>query len=114
MKSKNCKEKNIKRVIVQVVLNIVIVVLLFMILYPLALGLWNAFKSKDQYVYSQFYPTLPLYFVNLKTAFVATWRFLWNTIVVAVPSIAGGVFFSTLGAYSFAKMEWPGRRICYA
>lgn len=33
--------------------------LLFMMVYPLAMSLWNAFKSQSAYDYTKWYPTLP-------------------------------------------------------
>jgi ABC-type glycerol-3-phosphate transport system permease component len=36
-------------------------------------------------------------------------RFLWNTILVAVPSVLGAVVSNSLVAYGFARVRWPGR-----
>lgn len=114
MKTQRKKIGNVKVAFAQLVLNLVIIVLVFVMLYPLVMALWNALKSTDQYTYSQFYPTMPLYFVNIKTAFTAIWRFLLNTIIVAVPSISLTVLFSTMGAYAFAKVDFPGRKFLFA
>jgi len=36
-------------------------------------------------------------------------RFLWNTILVAFPSVLGAVASNALVAYGFARIRWPGR-----
>jgi multiple sugar transport system permease protein len=38
---------------------------------------------------------------------------LWNTLFVAIMSIIGTVFTSSLVAYSFARLRWPGRDILF-
>lgn len=114
MNTQRKKIRNKEVAFAQFVLNLVIIVLIFLMLYPLAMALWCALKSPDQYSYSQFYPTLPLYFVNMKTAFVGIWRFMVNTLLVAIPAITLTIMFSTMGAYAFAKVKFPGRKFLYA
>jgi multiple sugar transport system permease protein len=36
-------------------------------------------------------------------------RFLWNTILVTVPSVVGSLISNALVAYGFARVRWPGR-----
>jgi len=39
--------------------------------------------------------------------------YLWNTVYVSALSIVGVVLSSSLVAYSFARLRWPGRDICF-
>jgi multiple sugar transport system permease protein len=36
-------------------------------------------------------------------------RFLWNTILVTVPSVIGALLSNAFVAYGFARVRWPGR-----
>lgn len=40
-------------------------------------------------------------------------RFLWNTLLVAVPSVVGAVLSNSLVAYGFARVRWPGRDLLF-
>lgn len=98
----------------QLLINVVILVLLVIMLYPLAMSFWNAFKSQVGYDYTRWYPTLPLRVSNLKVAFEQTWRYTLNTVIVAVAGTAGCLIVASLAAYTFARMEFPGRKILFA
>ncbi len=37
------------------------------------------------------------------------WRYLRNSVVVATTLTVGQVFFSSMAAYAFARLRWPGR-----
>ncbi len=97
----------------QSTLNLVILVLLFMMIYPLGIALWGAFKSDVAFDYSKWYPTFPLRISNVVTAFTSVWRYLINTILVAAVGVSGGLFLSSISAYTFARMNFPGKQILY-
>jgi multiple sugar transport system permease protein len=82
-------------------------------LYPLAMSFWNAFKSELGYMYTRWYPTMPLRFRNFVVAFPLVWRFIFNTLVVAAFGVTGMLFVSSLSAYTFARMKFPGRDLIY-
>lgn len=103
-----------RRFWVQLALNMVILSLLFILIYPLAMTLWDAFKSPSAYDTSKWYPTLPLRVSNLKVAFGGTWRYVVNTVVVAVAGGAGCLFIASISAYTFARMEFPGRKLLFS
>lgn len=42
------------------------------------------------------------------------WRFTWNTFVVVSLAVVGTVISSAMVAYSFARLEWPGRDIWFS
>lgn len=40
--------------------------------------------------------------------------YMWNTVVVTVPSVLGAVVSNALIAYGFARIQWPGRDFVFA
>jgi ABC-type glycerol-3-phosphate transport system permease component len=41
------------------------------------------------------------------------WAYLRNTLTITVPSVFGQVLSSSLAAYGFARMRWPGRNVVF-
>ena len=103
------KSRRKKFPVAQTILHVVLVFLLFIMLYPLAMALWNAFKSDIAYDYTRWYPTLPLRIRNVSTAFDMTSKYMLNTVVVGVAGTAGMLAISSLASFAFAKMKFPGR-----
>jgi multiple sugar transport system permease protein len=100
-------------IVPQAVLHLVMIVLLFLMLYPLAMAFWNAFKSDLGYLYTRWYPTLPLRFRNFVVAFPRIWRYIVNTLIIAAFGTAGMLFVSSLAAYAFARMRFIGKELIY-
>jgi len=98
----------------QAILHTIIGVLLFMMLYPLAMAFWNVFKSDLTYMTSRWYPTFPLRTSNIPVAFRATKGYMLNTVIVAATGPTAMLFISSLAAFTFSKMNFPGRRILFA
>lgn len=97
----------------QVVLNVIIAVLIFLTLYPLAMALWNAFKLDYLFEKTKWYPTFPLVIGNAATAIKDLWRYILNTVEVGVIGGGGLVFIASISAYTFAKSDFPGKKIMY-
>jgi ABC-type glycerol-3-phosphate transport system permease component len=97
----------------QFVLHLVIIVLLALMLYPLCMSFWNAFKSDLGYQYTRWYPTLPLRLRNFTSAIPLVWPYILNTIIVALAGTAGMLLFSSLASYAFARIQFPGRELLY-
>jgi multiple sugar transport system permease protein len=97
----------------QLVLHLVMIILLFLMLYPLVMAFWNAFKSDLGYLYTRWYPTIPLRFRNFTVAFPWIWRYIMNTVIVAIFGTSGMLFVASLAAYTFARMKFIGREIIY-
>ncbi|MGN1098965.1 MAG: carbohydrate ABC transporter permease [Christensenellales bacterium] len=106
------REKS-KETIRQAILILVIMFLLFIMLYPLAMALWNSFKSQAQYEVSRWYPTLPLKIKNLSQSFSLVSKYIYNTIFVAVVGILGSLFVSSLASFAFAKTDFPGKKFFF-
>ena len=105
--------RNKKAAAAQFFLHLSMAVLLICMVYPLAMALWNAFKTTYEYDISKFYPTLPLKLANLSTAFSKVGVYLYNTIAVAVFGITGSLFIAALASYAFARMDFPGKALFF-
>lgn len=105
--------KNYKRYVSGFFLHTTLIVLLFLLLYPLAMALWGSFKSPSNFTETQWYPTFPLYLSNLWYALEKLIRPILNTLLVAVVGTAGVLFISSLSAYAYARMKFPGRNFIY-
>lgn len=40
-------------------------------------------------------------------------RYLWNTLVILVPTVLGTVVTTALAAFGFSRIEWPGRDLVF-
>ncbi|MCH8294085.1 ABC transporter permease subunit [Candidatus Poribacteria bacterium] len=45
--------------------------------------------------------------------YVPFWKFIWNTVNVTLKNIIAQLFACSFVAYSFARLKWPGRDICF-
>ena len=97
----------------QIVLNIILIFLLFIMLYPLALTVWGSFKSDLGFQYTKWYPTLPLWGTNYSTAGPQMITYMINTTIVAGVGTLGMLFLASLGAYGFARVKFVGREAIY-
>ena len=97
----------------QIVLHVIMIILLFMMMYPLAMCLWDSFKSELGFQYTRWYPTLPLWGTNYATAFPQMWTYMINTTFVAATGTVGMLFLASLGAYGFSRINFAGREIIY-
>ena len=97
----------------QIVLHVIMIILLFMMMYPLAMCLWDSFKSELGFQYTRWYPTLPLWGTNYSTAFPQMWTYMINTTFVAATGTVGMLFLASLGAYGFARIKFAGREVIY-
>jgi ABC-type glycerol-3-phosphate transport system permease component len=59
-------------------------------------------------------PTIMLVFNYIKAWFEANFaRYTWNSVRLTLITLAGVLTFSTLAAYAFARMEFPGRNFLF-
>jgi multiple sugar transport system permease protein len=47
------------------------------------------------------------------TSYIPFWTYTWNTLTICVLSAIGTTFSSALVAYSFTRLEWPGRNALF-
>ncbi|MDD4107097.1 MAG: carbohydrate ABC transporter permease [Prolixibacteraceae bacterium] len=103
----------IKKTAGQIFLHVIILVLIFVMLYPLAMALWSAFKNENTFQYTKWYPTLPLFLDNIAVAVTSLSRYMFNTAFVALTGTAGMLAVSSLAAYSFSKLNFPGKNVIF-
>jgi multiple sugar transport system permease protein len=103
----------IKQKAAQAALHAVILLLIGVMLYPLAMSLWSAFKNENTFQYTKWYPTLPLFLDNIQTAVVSLSRYMFNTAFVALAGTAGMLVVSSLAAYAFSKLDFPGKNVIF-
>lgn len=102
------------RLIPQIVLNAVIIFLLAIMVYPLLMALWNALKLNYLFESTKWYPTFPLVVSNLTDSFLQLWEYILNTLIVALFGGGGLMFITSISAYTFSKMRFPGRKLLYS
>ena len=95
------------------ILNSIIIFLLIIMLYPLAMSLWSSVKKEVSFQATKWYQTLPMYFSNIAYAFRKLTRYMLNTVLVAGCGTLGMLFISSLAAYAFSKLHFPGKNIFY-
>ncbi len=83
--------------------HLVLIVMVVMTFYPLMFMIFTSLKDNPQFFRTFWTPTMPLHWENYQDSWVALRGSIWNTIVVAVLSVAGVVTFSALAAYAFAR-----------
>jgi ABC-type glycerol-3-phosphate transport system permease component len=84
----------------------------FFMFIPLAWTVSSSLKTPaDIYLFPPEWIPDPIRWQNYGEAVTAIpfWRYLWNTSLITLLSIAGKVFSVTLVAYAFARLEWWGR-----
>jgi multiple sugar transport system permease protein len=86
---------------------------------PFLWMLATSLKTSQELVGSQFWPQQPT-IEPYRTAFFAFDRFprwvQWftNTFIITIASVIGQVLSTTLVAYSFARLRWPGRDLLFS
>ena len=103
-----------RKLIPQCVLHFILVVSLFMVLYPLLMMIFGAFKSGTEYNQNKFFPALPLRITNISDAFDKINGYLMNTIIVGVLGISGLIFISSMAAFAMTKLRFIGSSVCFA
>lgn len=114
VRRKKLSADRVRQIIPQVILNICICFLLFLMLYPLAMAIWNALKIDYLFENTKWYPTLPLVVTNLIDAFGLLDSYILNTVEVGIFGGGGLIIIASISAYTFAKMRFPGRKAMYA
>jgi multiple sugar transport system permease protein len=91
---------------------LVLIIIALIFILPYLMSIFAAFKPLSAILaQSPLRPPSPPTLANFKTLFTQYdfGRYLANTLLVTVILTAGQVIFSMMGAYAFARMEFPGR-----
>ncbi|MBQ8658599.1 MAG: carbohydrate ABC transporter permease [Clostridia bacterium] len=103
-----------RKFIPQFFLHLIMIVSLFMVLYPLLMMIFGTFKSGTEYNANKWLPALPLRITNVSDAFVQIDSYLWNTVFVAVVGIGGLIFIASMAAFAMTKLKFVGSSVCFA
>lgn len=113
------KQRHSTRVTIVKTFQYVVLILMFLLLVgPFVWELSLSFKGRGDNVYA-----VPPYLIpktptldNYRSVFkqVPVFRYIINTLIVAVISIAGNVIFSTMAGYALGRLKWKGRSLVYS
>lgn len=96
---------------------LVLTVFSLFFLVPWAWMISTSLKNAEELpLYPPIWIPDPIRWDNYITAFVegSLGGYLWNTVVVTVPSVIGAVLSNALIAYGFSRIQWPGRDYVFA
>jgi len=90
--------------------------------FPLVLLISNSLKSLDElWVFPpRVFPTNPTFdnyvdmFTILSGSMVPFLRYITNTVIITVVGTAGNVILGSMGAYSLAKLDYPGKNFIFS
>jgi ABC-type glycerol-3-phosphate transport system permease component len=97
----------------QLVLHVVLLGLLFLTVYPVLTMLSLSFKNPIQWINERWTLTFPLRIQNYAVAWSLIARYLWNTVFVGAVGCVMMLFLSSLSAFVFARLRFPGREFLY-
>ena len=95
------------------VLHVLLVVLVLLTFYPLFFTVLTSFKDNDQFFTNFWGFANPMHMENYRDAFKAIMPYLWNSVLISVVSIFFILVTSSLSAYTFARLRFPGKEIVY-
>jgi ABC-type glycerol-3-phosphate transport system permease component len=92
-----------------IALNVLLMIFLFLTLYPLFFTVITSFKDNEQF-YAHFWnlPN-PWQIPNYIDAFTMIMPFLGNSVIISVFSILVILLTTSMSAYAFARLRFPGR-----
>lgn len=107
------KNRKKSHIVSQIVLHTTLIISLIMVVYPLLMMVFGAFKSGTEYNSNKWLPALPLRLSNISDAFMQLKTYLFNTIIVAVVGIVGMILISSLASFAMSKLKFKGSKICF-
>ncbi len=98
-------------------MHVLLVLLSLMALVPVLWMISSSLKAPTEIFVTpiKWIPETPRW-ENYPAAFARAplWLYFWNTMVVCVLAVIGTVLSSSLVAFSFARLRWPGRSFFFA
>jgi ABC-type glycerol-3-phosphate transport system permease component len=95
------------------VLNVILLIVLLLSLYPVIMMVVLSFKNPVQWLDERWILTHPLRIQNYPIAWDDVSHYLLNTVIDAVAGCAGMLVLSSLAAFAFARTRFPGRELLY-
>lgn len=97
----------------QVFLNLTCIIVCLITLIPFILTIFLSFKDNPQFFHYRWSLTFPLHLENYVIALKSIYRYLLNTVYIALSSTLILVLVILPPAYIFSLYEFPGKRICF-
>ncbi len=82
-------------------------------LYPLLFMVITSLKTDTQFYLHIGWFVAPFHWNNYVNAFSRIWRYIVNSLIVSGASTLGVLIISSLSAYAFARLDFPGRTFLY-
>jgi len=97
----------------RIIVGIVVVLFLFLTLFPVFCMITASLKSDVQIENDFAWFTQPMHFDNYSIAFTQIYHYVLNSVIVTVGVVCLSLVVSLLAGYSFAKFEFPGKIILF-
>lgn len=97
----------------QIISHIVILILLFLSLYPLILMLIKSVKTIDQEIHHGFALTFPFNWSNYSLAWKYVGGYILNTFLISVLNTFGILLATSTMAYGFTRYEFKGKNALF-
>ncbi len=111
------RKKKVRKVIKHIVWQVLLILLSCMYLYTFVWMVATALKTESEFVASSVSIIVrnPQWYNFIKVMKVIPFfRYLGNTLILVAGVVVGTVFSCSVVAFSFAKLRWPGRSVCFA
>ncbi len=103
----------LKAAVGQSMLIVVLVVILLLSFVTIALMLFLSLKDNGQ-IYGRFWSLPdPVRWENYQDGWLSMRRYIFNTLLYSLASVAGVVFLSSISGYVFARHRFPGKELIY-
>lgn len=102
-----------KNSIGQIISHIVIIILLFLSLYPLILMLVKSVKTIDQEIHHGFALTFPFNWSNYSLAWKYVSGYILNTFLISILNTVGILIATSTMAYGFTRYEFKGKNVLF-
>lgn len=96
-----------------ILIQALILILAFLMLYPVIFMVFTSFKSNPEFFRNFWGPPEELIFHNYKIAWGELKNSFGNTILICLISVPGVVITGSLSAYAFARLRFPFKKLLY-
>lgn len=98
----------------QKIIFMCLVIIVFMILFPLLFMIMNSFKSDAEYKTNYWIPDLNhIQLDNYVFAFKTVSPYIMNSIIVSLSATAGVLILAVISAYVFSRFEFPFKKTLF-
>lgn len=94
-------------------IHIILIILIILTFYPFIFTVITSFKSSPQFTHNFWGITYPLHLSNYKDAWSRIRRYVLNSIIVTIASVAGVLTIASISAFIFARFKFPGREFLF-